>query len=499
MRRPLPDRLSDRLPARLSDRLPARLSDRLGEHRPFLVALGLGAVMRVLVQVGFPPAFVFSDGPSYLANVDALMPGPNRPAGYGAVLRVLSWISRDVALIAAFQHLLGLVTAVVVYAALRRWGVSTWPATLAALPVLFDGMQLVLEHAVLSDVIFNLVLVSGIVVLGWWRPPPVRAAAVAGLVLSLAVLVRLVAQPVVLAAVLFCLLAGVTLRSRLITAGAVSLSFLVPLAAYATWYHSTTGVWALSEASGRALYMRTTTFVECELIDVPDYQRVLCPSEPVGERADPTDYGWHGRGTVYALDLPPGVTLNEATREFAVAAIRAQPADYVRTVLRDFWLGFSSWERVDRYEYDTAYKWSFAARVDYQPTVFMSSAYVAHGGDLPRTRHPLGDWLARYGEHVYVRGPMMLLLALLGLAGLVVRATPTPAASRPLVLLTGSVALGLVLVPDMTAQFVWRYQMPALVLLPMSAALGWTRMRAALSSRRAEPPRHRSPTARRAA
>jgi hypothetical protein len=456
----------------------------LREHWPFAVALTAGALVRVLVQIAFPPAFVFSDGATYLAMVDSLSPGPNRPAGYGAVLRVVSWLSRDVATVAVFQHLLGLVTAVVVYAALRRWGVSVWVATLATVPVLFDGMQLVLEHSALSDVVFDLVLVSGLVVLGWWRPPRVGAVAVAGVVLGLATLVRIVGEPVVVVAVLFCLLTGASLRRRLLTAGLVAVSFLVPLAAYATWYHAENGVWALSEVGGRSLYMRTTTFVECDRLDVPDYQRVLCPPEPVGSRSDPTDYGWHDERTVYALDPPPGVRFDEATRAFAVTAIRTQPGDYLRTVLRDFWMGFSSWERVDRYDYDTAAKWTFLERVDYEPSELMSGAYEAHGGEQPRTRQPLGDWFARYGEHVYVRGPLLLVLALLGLVGLLVRPAGKVAASRSLVFLTGSVALGMLLVPVATAEFVWRYQLPALVLLPMAAALGWTRIRAAVSSRR---------------
>jgi hypothetical protein len=468
---------------------------RLRDHLPFVVALALAGLVRVLVQVAFPPAFVFSDGATYLGMVDSLTPGANRPAGYGVVLRVLSWVSRDVALVSVTQHLLGLLTGVVVYAALRHWGVARWPATLAAVPVLFDGMQLLLEHSPLSDVVFDLVLVSGLTLLGWWRPPRVVPTALAGLVLGLAVLVRIVGEPVVLAAAAFCVLTAATLRTRLLTAGVVTVAFLVPLVAYATWYHAANGVWALTQASGRALYMRTTTFVECDRLDVPDYQRVLCPREPVGSRLDPTDYGWHDERTVFALDPPPGVSFDEATRDFAVTAIRAQPGDYVRTVLRDFWLGFSSWERVDRYDYDTADKWSFAERVDYDPSDLMSSAYVAHGGDLPRTRQPFGDRLARYGEHVYVRGPMLLLMVLLGLAGLLVRA-PTVRASRSLVFLTGSVGLGLVLVPDATAEFVWRYQLPALVLLPMTAALAWTRLRSALTSGPRGPWRRPAPTAR---
>ena len=462
-------------------RLLARV--RSGGHWPFAVALALGALVRVLVQVAFPPGLVFSDGATYLAMVDSLIPGENRPAGYGAVLRVLSWVSRDVATISMFQHLLGLVTAVVVYAALRRWGASSWVATLATVPVLFDGMQLLLEHSPLSDVVFDLVLVSGLVLLGWSRPPSIGVTAAAGAVLGLAVLIRVVGEPVLLPAAIFCLLTAVPGR-RLLTAAVVSISFLLPLAAYATWYHSQNGVWALTEASGRALYMRTTTFVECDRLDVPDYERVLCPPEPVGSREDPTEYGWHDERTVFALRPPSGVTFDQATKDFALAAIRAQPGSYVRTVLRDFWLGLSSWQRVDRYDYDTAYKWSFSSRVDYQPSETMAQAYGAHGGEQPRTRHPLGDWLATYGDHVYVRGPLLLVMALLGIAGLIVGSSTPLSASRALVFLTGSVALGMLLVPVATAEFVWRYQLPALVLLPMAAALGWTRVRAAVRSRR---------------
>jgi hypothetical protein len=110
----------------------------------------------------------------------------------------------------------------------------------------------------------------------------------------------------------------------------------------------------------------------------------------------------------------------------------------------------------------------------------MTAAYRGHGGEMPRTRHPIGDWLDTYGQHVYVRGPMLLALVLLGLAGLLAPARVPVRASRSLIFLTMSVGLGLVLVPDATAEFVWRYQMPAIMLLPMAAALAWTRLRAAI-------------------
>lgn len=454
------------------------MAQRLRDHRPFLAALAVGALLRVAVHFAFPPAFIYSDGPTYLAMVDVLEPSPDRVVGYGAVLRALSWVTRDVWAVAVVQHIVGLLTAVVLYAALRHWGVSTWVATLATLPVLFDGMQLVLEHSVLSDVVFDLLVVVGIALLGWWRPPRWWAAGMAGVVLGVAVLVRLVGEPMVFAAAAFCLAAAPALRVGLVTAVLACVGFSLPLVAYASWYQAETGVWALSQADGRALYMRTTSFVDCERLEVPDYQRTLCPREPLGARQDPTQYGWHDLRTVHSLRPPAGVTPNEAMRDFAMTAIDTQPWDYARTVGRDFVMTFGL-ERTDRYEYDTAYKWSFQQYVDYEATDWTGPAYERHGGDPPRTRHPVADWLELYGRWVYVPGPVLLALLLLTLVGLVVRRPSDTLATRSLIFLIGSLAVGLILLPDATAQFTWRYQLPAVLLLPVSAALAYTRLRGA--------------------
>ena len=57
----------------------------------------------------------------------------------------------------------------------------------------------------------------------------------------------------------------------------VALSFAVPVTAYAAWYHAEHGVWALTEAGGRALYMRTTGFVDCSAFTMPAYERAAVP------------------------------------------------------------------------------------------------------------------------------------------------------------------------------------------------------------------------------
>ncbi len=449
-------------------------------HRPFLIALAVGAAVRVAVMVAFPPGFVLSDGPTYLGLVDDLYPRTDRTVGYGFLLGALTAVSRDVWLVSAVQHLLGLLTAVLLYVLLRRWSVPGGLATLACLPVLFDAMQLVLEHSPLSDVLFNLLVVAGIVVLAWHRQPGLATAAIGGLLLGLAVCVRVVGQPLVVVAVVFCLWAATTWRARVLTSVVVALSFAIPVAAYATWYHAEHGVWALTESGGRALYMRTTGFVDCSTFTLPAYEEPLCPAEPLGSRLDPTDYGWHTPDATHGLVLPPGVTYDEAMGDFARRAIRAQPGAYIGIVGRDLILGFTG-ERTDHYEYDTAYKWRFDTYVELDMTARSRAAYAAHGGDQLEVRQPLADWLAWYGWTVYVWGPLLLLLTLVAVLGLVVRRPfvgeqRSVPPSRAVIFLVLATALGLLAAPAVTAQFVWRYQLPFVVLVPVAAALAVVRV-----------------------
>jgi glycosyltransferase involved in cell wall biosynthesis len=459
-------------------RLPTAVRDRLGSwwrtDRLFLIALGLGAAVRLLVMLAFPPAFVFSDGPAYLSFADSLQPSQDRPIGYSLFLWGLRPLSSSVLLIAIVQHLLGLATAVVGYTWLRRWGVSGLVATLATLPLLFDTMQLSLEHSVLSDVLFDLLILGGLAAVAWTPTPRLRMAALAGLLIGVATVVRVVGQPVVLVVVAYLVLVARPVRLKAATVAVAVVAFALPVAAYAGWYHHTWGRWAVTEAGGRSLYMRSTTFVDCSRLVLPSYERPLCPAEPVGHRLDPTEYGWHNPA-VTNLRVPAGSTRDEVLRDFGRRAVAAQPDDYLRDVARDFAMPFWMSARVDRYEYDTAHKWSFPFWVDYEPTSFTRPAYLTYGGMLPTVNQPLADLLAVYSG-VALSGPVLLALLAVALAGLIPRRAE-PVSRRPVILLVLATGLGLMLAPDVSAQFTWRYQLPGVMLLPMAAALGWTRLR----------------------
>lgn len=447
---------------------------RLAEHRPFLVALALAAALRVVVSLAFPPALMVSDGPTYLSFLDTFEPDPDRPVGYGVLLLYPVYLLTEaVAAVAAVQHVLGLATGVLIYVLLRRWDVGRWPATLATLPVLFDSLQLLLEHAPLSDTLFVLLVTLGVVALGWRRRPTLLLALAAGLLLGTSATVRQVGLPLVLAGAAYCLLVGHGWRRRVATALVLAVGFAAPVGAYAAWYEQEHGVYALSGIGGKSVYMRTTPFVDCSRLSVPDYQQVLCPPEPVGQRLDPTNYGWYDDGTVHRLEPPSGTSSDAAMRSFAREAIREQPVDYALVVARDFALNFDLW-RGNRFEFDTAFKWRFDTYVDREPSSWTGPAFEAHGGEQQGTRQPYADALVAYQHVGYLPGPLLLGCLVLGLSGGLGIGRARGSGVRSMCLLLTVSGAGLLLVPDVTTQFVWRYQLPGLVLLPAGAALAFT-------------------------
>jgi hypothetical protein len=162
-------------------------------------------------------------------------------------------------------------------------------------------------------------------------------------------------------------------------------------------------------------------------------------------------------------------------RQFALAAIRAQPAAYLRVVVRDFLLNFDA-SRGDRAGYHSAVKWRFSRYLHPLPSPVEHSAYQDHGGAQLVPHEPFASAIARYGQFIYLPGPVLLACLVLGLiGGLSGRARPS--GLRPLCLLLTGSGLGLILLPDLVGEFVWRYQLPALALLPSGAALAATALR----------------------
>jgi 4-amino-4-deoxy-L-arabinose transferase-like glycosyltransferase len=140
-------------------------------------------------------------------------PHPIRPDGYSFML----WLLRpfhSFALVSGLQHLMGLASAVMVYALLRvRFRLPGWGATLATVPLLFDAYQIQLEHLVLSDTLFGFLLVS-IVTLVLWHGKDLtwKHGALIGLLLGIATLTRSVGTPVLFAVVVYFLVRWIRWR-----------------------------------------------------------------------------------------------------------------------------------------------------------------------------------------------------------------------------------------------------------------------------------------------
>ena len=104
------------------------------QHWVFTLLLALGLVLRILTQITYRPALLYTDSTKYLLGA---YPGGD-PPGYLVAIKPLVALF-NLSAIAAIQHLLGLGMAVALYLELLRRGVPRWLPALATAPVLLDA------------------------------------------------------------------------------------------------------------------------------------------------------------------------------------------------------------------------------------------------------------------------------------------------------------------------------------------------------------------------
>ncbi|RSN02969.1 hypothetical protein DMB42_34560 [Nonomuraea sp. WAC 01424] len=427
-------------------------------HRALLVALVPAVVLRVLAMVGYRPALWFwADSFSYLRAAGDPVPGTFRPLGYSLFLAALG-PGKSLALVAAVQHALGLGLAVAVYALLRRRGLPGWGATAAVVPLLLDEFLILLEHMIMADALFTVLVTAGILALSRRLTP--ATAGVGGALLGLAAVTRTigVAVLVVAAACLLLRRPGPRALLCLVLAGAA------PLLGYASWMWATSGTFGLTRADGLFMWARTMTFADCSVIRPEPELTPLCPRTPVAGRPSPAHWMWGP-----TLPGVPG-DRNALAGRFARAAVLAQPGDYLAAVARDLrWL--LRWERT------TA--WTVAARktnpywFPYEERPLRDSvrgtAESYEGGPADtRLVEPYAGWLRAYQRFGYL--PYPVLLVLLGGAPAV-----AVARRRPDALLPGLAAAVLVLAPPFLHGYDVRYVVPAVPLACLAAGLALRR------------------------
>jgi hypothetical protein len=457
-----------------------RLATTARRHWLFGLALAGAVALRVLVMLAFRPITWFGgDSASYLATGLRLIPDPSRVGGYALLLWALRPL-HSLALVAAVQHLMGIVIGVLIYLLARRHGLPAWAATLATVPVFFDAYELQLEADAVPDIPFGLLVVIALYLLlrspGERRPARVVPAAFllgVSAILWPVGLVLLVMLLVVLLAALAVRRAGVLAVAAAILAGAV------PVAGYAAWFDLHEHQFSLTRSDGVYLWSRTMSFANCAVIRPPASEQMLCP--PSGregaQRIASSLYIWSGASPL--LRMPGGrfsARTNTLALHFALRAIAAQPGGYATAVGHDFALSFS-WNRpvhpdagiVDRYQFsDATTVWVPATmRTPGGGTVAGDQAAYDAGPPAPtRAVQPFASWLVSYQRYAYLPGTLLGVILLGGLAAMIVR-------RRALGGLPWAFAVTILLVPPLVADFDLRYLVPAVPAACLAAALAF--------------------------
>ena len=303
----------------------------LRQHWLITALLLLAAGLRAVVQYAYRPALIFPDSLRYLQFAQRFASGhwsPDtiRQSGY-SILIIPAAAGHVLALIPLAQHVLGLAEGAMIYAVLVHRGARHWLAALAAVPVLFDPLQLDLEQYVLSDVCAAFFVLTALVILVWRGNQAGRAAmSASGLLLGAAVVTRVADLVLIVPAALYL---AVTIRPwrRLAACGGIlAAGFLLPVAGYAGWFASSHGQWGLTSYNGTFLYGRVVTFADCTSLQVPAYERPLCPAQPPAQR-NFDFYMWSVKSPQWRFQPPHGMTRQAVVLDFSRRVLAHQPLE----------------------------------------------------------------------------------------------------------------------------------------------------------------------------
>jgi hypothetical protein len=436
------------------------------------VLLAAGILLRALVMGAYRPALMLqADAYAYLNHAFGSGVSASRPALYSVVLRGLL-VFGNLALVPLVQHVIGAALATLAYALLRRLGVGPYFAAAGAAPLLLDGYQLVIEHFVLSETLFEALVLVALTSLVWRRPSPLAAGA-AGAMLALSGGTRFVGLALILPALLYAYSA----RLGWLRVIALVLAFGLTLGLYSLWAGNSRAVVAVTP--GTFLLARVASFADCRGVDVPPPERPLCGIE------SPTGQG-EARG-FFALHVPARLVAGPEAKArlltFSRRMIAAHPLAYLGAVGRDFLRYFDP--RPPLVQEPNVARWRFPRSLaDADPHPVARRYQGAPPPELGLGRgfsidRPIAAALRAYQAVAYTNGLLLALFALLGIAGAVWGGTlargRTP---RPDCMLFALSGLTLLLVPVVAAVYHFRYALPSIPLLGIAGALGASLLRA---------------------
>jgi len=467
--------------------MAARTSAR--RHWLFTIVFCAGLSLRILTQVAYSPALVYIDSYRYLHGDSSL-----DPLGYLVLLWPLQRAG-GLAAVAAAQHILGLGMALSLYSVLLHRGMWRWAAALATAPVLLDGYQLQAEQTIMPDVLFEALIVAGLTVLLWRRIPAAWQMGLAGLALGVAVDVRQVGEVLIVPALAFLLVRAIRWR-RLAESALFTVGSAIPVLIYLMVQFAVLGHFTYTQRNSSVFYGRAAAAADCATLRLQPDERSLCPSPQVVATLGIDGLVGDPAGPLLSYQPPPGMTIEAMANRFDHAVVMQQPMAVVSAIHRDFIKLFAFTRNtapgdmpISRWQFQTTYP-------TYPPLITLRYvASIRPGGGQPSVIRPLAEVLRDYQLHGgYTPGPLLAVAALAGLAGSCLlgvggrRREHTATATA--CLLTTATAIVLLLASDVY-EFSWRYQLPALVLLPPAGILGaaaiTTAMRSAAPKRAGAP------------
>jgi hypothetical protein len=479
------------------DRALWAVTEVVRRHWVLGLLLAAGLVLRAATQVGYEPALLFIDSKKYIFGTNFANNGWGSfdPLGYTLlVLRPVLMVA-DLAFVALLQHVLGMAMAIALYALMLRRGVTRWLAALAVAPVLLDAYQLNAEQTIMPDVLFEALLVAGIVLLLWQPRPGLALIMAGGLALGASAPVRQVGEVLVVPALIYVLAASRGWRTRLLHGAALTFCFVLPVVGYmgysAVILHYG---FELSNMGDAYLYGRAAHAADCATLKIPAGERPLCPSAPVAAALG-VDGLVNNKDAPRVLYQPVDVKLTVPVlintlplqRQLAYSVLRQQPmrvaGDIARdsvkifAVTRDTATGDTS---ISRWQFQTSYPYYPPGITHYGGSSASHLFAQAGGGGSARVNQTAATVLRDYQLHGgYTPGPVFGIGLLAGIAGIFTfgrRRDRDPAGTRDLslacLLITAS-GVAVLLGADLY-EFSWRYQLPALITLPIAGALGAT-------------------------
>lgn len=456
-----------------------------------IAALTLGAVaVRIWLMVVYGPAFVgFSDSHEYVsAAAHGVFSDPQKPAGYPIFLWLVHLLSNRLWFTILVQHALGIASGLLLYGAVKRTGAPPWLGLLPAAVAFFGGTGLLLEHALLGDLLFtflqSLALYAAVRAI---RARGARWALLCGLAVGAAFWVKTVGLADVVAIPLVIALAAPGARRARLRSGATAAATALTLVlAYPVVQALATGYWGYERQGAWNLYGRVATFVDCSAFTPPQATRFLCPSEAPGHRQSESYYQYARAAPAVMRFGGPAHASSEANRllkRFSVSAIEHEPLRYASAILRGlaFFVDPRPGEGYTPQGIRQALREPQGSR-SIAPS--LNAFYAGAGGN---TQVPgASDALDSYEAHTRIEGALLVAMLLAALLGTPLLANST---QRRAAILFGLVAVASATLAVAGNSYDARYAYPCFGPLAAAAALGGWALAARVTRRkRSRPP-----------